>query len=483
MPNLLSLRKTELTRRVRALPNEVGAWYQRVSTLASAGKEQFENAHFSQVQALRGIVTGMISPQNDLLNQMDPAGDVGAFTKNALILMQRVVLAQQFWDYFWDKLGQRISEFEVPLWIADTVAFDCYSSVIRRAINEGILTEGSFREPPLTYVSAETSPLTWLRSQMPMQDGTPVFADGSLTLPFPVIELPREQMENLWELMALHHEIGHDLEKDLGIQKALQKSLDDTLVSAAVAPVRINVWQKWRKEIFADFVGLQLGGPAFAVSLASLVLLPADLVLRYKPSDPHPTHYLRIRLCAHYIAALGGGGAPLEVNAQVEALQADAKALNDAWLSVYGNDAGPDLTPFLGDFDLVIRALMDTVLAELKGKTVRSLMPYDKTMDDATRAVATFMTTGFNPPGPISPRHVVSAAQMAAVTAVADPTRPVAALEQDLQTINTRLISLVRKNAPPGLRAGGAQAERKKSWAEVGAALLNQPFHFQNEIL
>src|SRR5262249_12041095 len=160
-------------------------------TLRTQVNDRFANAHFSQIQAVETVLKALVSPQQELLGKMDPAGDKAVFVQSALEVVQRTVLAQQFWDYFREKLELRFSpRFNDPLWVADTVAYDCYTSVLAGAVAAGIRHEGDFREPPLTYLSTETSPLTWLRSQMPMQDGIPAFADGSLKLPFAVIQLP-----------------------------------------------------------------------------------------------------------------------------------------------------------------------------------------------------------------------------------------------------------------------------------------------------
>ncbi|HEU0068560.1 MAG TPA: hypothetical protein VFQ26_04770, partial [Nitrospiraceae bacterium] len=283
MLDLKRLRKVELARRVGSLPGEVAAWRARSNkplattpadvlaekTQLQEFQSRFATAHSSQLAAIEAMVQLMVEGHSAQAQGMDPGGDGAIFTQTALDLVLRTVVAQRFWDYFRDKLELRFSpQFGRRLWVADSVAYDCYTPVIQTAVDQGILPEGSFREPPLTYLNAETSPLTWLRSQRPREGGAQIFS-GSQSLPFPVIELPWEQMENLWELMALHHEVGHDLEKDLNLVIPIETSLREKLIAAGVDPARRKIWNAWRKEVFADLVALQLGGPAFARSLAS----------------------------------------------------------------------------------------------------------------------------------------------------------------------------------------------------------------------
>ena len=147
--------------------------------------------------------------------------------------------------------------FKDILWVADTVAWDCYRPVLEAAAGEDILPKSQFREPPLTYLTAEFSLATWVRGSRP-HDGRD-YNLGTANLPIPVVELPWDHVENVWEFLTLHHEVGHDLEADLKLRPVLQSTLQSLLIHAHVPPERILVWARWQDEIFADLVCAAVG--------------------------------------------------------------------------------------------------------------------------------------------------------------------------------------------------------------------------------
>jgi hypothetical protein len=158
----LVLRREELARRVEALPAELTEWRKR------SVDELDMNAHFSQIQALEILVGALVVKQRALLDGLDPEGEPEEFRVAALELVQEIIKTQRVWDFFRDKLELRFSpNFKAVLWAADTVAWDCYRPVMDRAVAAGILSAALVREPPLTYLTAEFSPATWVRGSRP----------------------------------------------------------------------------------------------------------------------------------------------------------------------------------------------------------------------------------------------------------------------------------------------------------------------------
>jgi hypothetical protein len=444
-----SLRREELARRVAALPTEVQAWQERTAE----GLDM--EVHSSQLQAIKILVDALVERQERLLDALDPNGDEERFRATALQLVTEIIKAQGLWDFFRDKLELRFSPtFADSLWVADTIAWDCYRPVVDRAVDAGALPRANVREPPLTYLTAEFSPATWLRGSRP-EDGRD-YQWGNARLPIPVIEIPWDHMGNLWELVSLHHEVAHDLEGDLNIHADLLVSLQNVLTGAGVPQSRVSLWQAWQGEVFADLVGLQLGGPPFALGLAHLLLLPAVDVTRYDPSDPHPTHWLRIHMNAEYMRTLVDGD---------PTISAEADGLSALWDDLYGEVVS--LTPYRDDFAHVFRALMDSELPALKGKTVRQLVPYTAADEARLRSAADFLRTGRNAPTNIAPRLCVSAARLAASVAAEGN----GSLTGTLDDVNDRLSDLVRANAAEGLRAS-EDSERHKAFIAGFAELL-----------
>jgi hypothetical protein len=437
----LSLRRAELERRVEALPVEVKEWQAR-----TRGEVDLE-LHFSQLNAIGTLMDGFVAKQRTLLAGLDPEGNTDHFQSTAFELVKQIIRSQRVWDFFRDKLDLRFSPaFKDALWVADTVAWSCYRPVLEAASRAGILASTALREPPLTYLTAEFSPATWFRGSRP-NDGRDYHLGTSL-LPIPVIELPWDHMQNSWEFMALHHEVGHDLEADLKLREALQDSLQTKLAAAVIPQERIDLWKAWQGEVFSDLVGLQLGGAAFGQALMHLLLLPAADVTTFDPEDPHPTHYLRILLNADYIPTLIPGFAPLVQ---------DGQQLADRWLAIYG--VLPGFDNLRSDFPHVYGALMDTALAVLQNKTVREMMPYKQADDVRIRAGAEYFRTGLNRPGKdLEPRHCISSARLAVTQAAVDGT----ATKELLETINKRTLELVRTNAPDGVRGSDSSTPHKE---------------------
>ena len=437
---ILEARKQELRRRVEGIPGEVANWKTRTLTAVD------QNTHWSQLQAIGTLMDAFTQQQVDILNQLQTGGPLADFLTTSTQLVQKIISSQRAWDFFRDKLDLRFSpDFAPALYVADIVAWDCYRPVLEEAANAGILNSTELREPPLTYLTAEFSPATWMRGMRP-NDGRDYIL-GTSRLPIPVIELPWDHVPNVWEFVALQHEVGHDLEADLKLRASLQVSLQDALTKKGVPKTRMTQWLAWLGEIFADQIGLQLGGPAFTEGLMSLLLLPEAQVTTYNQSDPHPTHYPRILMNAAYIPTLVPGDA---------ALIAHSQAIADRWIAIYGKQ--PQFKHVLEDFPLVFKALMDTPLVELKGKRVRELMPYTAADDLRIRQAAEYLQTGINQPANLRPRHCVSAARLA-VTDLADGSGLTPEL---LEQIHQRTTRLVRANAPDGLLAIDNSPAHKK---------------------
>jgi hypothetical protein len=107
------------------------------------------------------------------------------------------------------------------------------------------------------------------------------------------------------------------------------------------------------------------------------------------------------------------------------------------------------LRDFASDFAIVFGALMDKPLPELKGKTVRQLIPYTVSDNAAIRTASDYLETGRDHPGNMDARLVLAAARLA----VTRSGRNGQELKAKLQSINDRTMRLVGDNAPKGVLA------------------------------
>jgi hypothetical protein len=423
-----AIRIAELRRRVEALPQEVESW--RLKTLHDVDVQ----LHASQLGAIATLMDIQIEEQKTTLESLTATS--AQFEDQAFTLVSQIIRAQRTWDFFRDKLELRQSEkFKDVLWVADTIAWDSYSRAL--AEKADVIDVSALREPPLTYLTAEFSPATWTRGSRP-NDGRN-YDLGTAKLPIPVIQLPWDHVENVWELASLMHEVGHDLEADLKLRIPLIGSLTEKLSKANVPEDRVQRWTQWEGETFADLVALQLGGPAYAQALFNLLLLPAPQVTQLDPDDPHPNHYVRMLMNAAYIPTLHAGN---------DRLAEDAKQLRAVWIEVYGEQIDPRLDGYEGDFPVVFAALMDTKLAALQQLTMRELLPFGPHSDAKIRQAASYLLTGQQRPADVRPRYWISAARLAVNEAAARPDFA-AVLDQ----INERTMKMVHDAAPAGPRA------------------------------
>jgi len=447
----------DLQRRVNALPVEVSAWVKR-----SSASEPMK-VHHTQLKALKALMDTMLEGQTAQVQKL--SASAADFPVRALQITGEVIRVQQIWDFFRNELSLRFSpDFQDALWVADTIAWNCHRQVLEEASAQGVVKLDEVREPPLTQVIAEFSPATWVRGSRP-NDGVKLFL-GNALLPIPVIQVPADHLVNSWELLSIAHEVGHDLEYDLELTTRLEESLETALTQAGVPAERQAVWQLWRKELFADLVGLQLAGPAFARSLMSLLLLPEPMVIEFNPEDVHPTHYVRILINAAYARTLIPADAKPGVREARARVDADATALEADWKAAYPMPS-KDAELFLNDAAAACTALVGTAFPELKGLTVRALMPFTAADDVRIRAAADYLATGQNAPQPGSfakIRHCLSAARMAADRFGA------ADVGKYLQEVDTRTRQLVRDNTPDVVRGSESAAHLK--YVQTFAATL-----------
>lgn len=434
----LVIRNQELKRRVDSLPQEVAVWKQ-------ATEQQLDkNSHFSQLQAIEVLISALVAKQQALLAALDPNLGTEAFTTASLDLIRSIIKAQAFWDFFRDKLDLRHSpQHKEPLWVADTIAWDCHRPVLDAAVALGIIKPHALREPPLVYCTAEYSPATWVRGSRP-NDGRR-YDLGEALLPIPVIEIPWDHVGSAWEFLSLHHEVGHDIEADLRLRPDLKATLGKVLADGHVPSDRVKAWLDWQAEVFADLCALRLAGPAFGDVLMHLLMLPPADVKSFDKDDPHPTPYLRMLMVAAYCRTL----------ASSPAIQDHATKLEQHWRALYGATSGdPQLDAFTADFSLVFTALMSTPMSVLCNHAVEELVPFEHNDDARIRSAEKFFRTGMNKPASLPIRHVPSAARLAVTAANEGGTLN----DEMCDHIQERVLAYVRDIAPKGLRGGGAKA-------------------------
>lgn len=443
---MLSEKLQILSRRVMSLPHELDMWIDR-----AAANDALEK-NFSQIEALDYFMRKICAKNEDSLSALNINNDVERFLNSALDLTNNVIKSHVIWNFFRDRLELRfVPHFQQLLLMTDLVSHDCYTTIIDRAKALYIVPEHGFREYPITGLMADFSPATWTRGCRPK-------ALWNHKLPVPVIDLPWDHLANPWELVTIAHEVGHDIDKDLGnLTKALRPFIASQLNASSISEEHIEQWQKWSEEILADLIGILLSGAAFVYVLAGLMTLPKYNVRYINSEASHPPHYLRTFINTAMLRYLG--------------LRRLADTLETRWKRLYG-EPGNDFKPYLAEIDPVIMTMLDTpvhVLRDQDGKlhTLNELITF--TPDDQAKiqkAASNLAAGGSSVNLPI--RHIVSASQLAFEQMIkANDNAGMDALAQ-------RTRQAVIDMAPPGqLPAGLASKRTKQHLDDLVCAYIN----------
>src|SRR5215467_13587067 len=201
---------------------------------------------------------------------------------------------ERIWDFYFELFGQRQSVFAEWLLACDRIALSCYQAAYLGVGEPKPLPA----PPPFCYARTGFSPATFRR-------GIPLRRLGRQINPFPLVQLPYHRLVNPWTLGAVLHEVSHNLQSDLGLNKAVPVALGRRLLEADCPPAVVQVWVRWNREIFADLSALLLGGPSVVGSLLDVVGRSPRAVVAYNPRGPHPVPWFRVFISTELLRRMG----------------------------------------------------------------------------------------------------------------------------------------------------------------------------------
>jgi len=307
---------------------------------------------------------------------------------------------ERVWNFYFELFGQRQSRYGEWLLSCDRIALDCYQVAFR-----GVGTAISVPAPgPFAYMQTGFSPATYRR-------GVPLSRLGQLPNPFPLVELPYHRLVNPWTLGAVLHEVSHNLQNDLGLERAVSAAIAPRLGEAGYSPGIVRTWAGWNRETFADLSGLLLGGPAVVASLMDVIGRSPAATYHFSPGGVHPTPYLRTLVSVELLRRMGFGE------------QADR--FDRAWRRLYP-DPGSGSIPseMLRSFPAACREVVDAIcyspFKSLGGRTLSAVYrfePKDQVMiEEAARRLA-----AGTDPGVVPARFLIGAARVAIDRRLARP--------------------------------------------------------------
>jgi hypothetical protein len=234
---------------------------------------------------------------------------------------------------------------------------------------------------------------------------------GRRANPFPVVELPYSRLVNPWTLGAVHHEVSHNLQWDLGLWREIPLLIRRQLVEDRVPASVAAVWARWNKEIWADLSGLLLCGPAFVPSLMEVVALPRESAMAFNPAGVHPTPYLRVCISLELLSRMG--------------FAREAEGYRRVWARMFPRaDAGAIPQSLLDTFPAAHRRVVDIVcfqpFEQLGGKPLVRVVPFTSVHWAMVEEAAARIASGTDP-GIIPERFLVAAVRLALDARLASP--------------------------------------------------------------
>jgi hypothetical protein len=307
---------------------------------------------------------------------------------------------EKIWDFYFELFGQRQGKYGDWLLSCDRIAMDCY-----QAAYTGLGVARSVpAPPPFCYMKTGFAPATIRR-------GIRMRRLGKQLNPFPLVQLPYHRLVNPWTLGAVMHEVSHNLQSDLGLNRDVPRQVGLRLLEADMGRFVASVWVRWNREMFADMSALLLGGPEVVGSLMDVIGRAPAAVFGFNPRGPHPTPYLRLLISAELLRRLG--------------FEREAEQYSRAWKRIYPNpQAGSIPKKVLATFPKACAVAVDAMcfrpFPSLGNKSLSQVYRFEKKDQAMIEESARRMAAGVDP-GIIPERFLIGAARVALDRRMARP--------------------------------------------------------------
>jgi hypothetical protein len=350
-------------------------------------------AHVQAVNELfAALRADLLARADRVTKQVRAVGDLEHLLADKDAAHEVVRAIERVWDFYFELFGQRQSRFAPWLLACDRIALDCYQvAFLHTGVAKPIPAPA-----PFCYVRTGFAPATFRRA-------IPLRRLGQLLNPFPLVQLPYHRLVNPWTLGAVLHEVGHNLQNDLGLARVVPSTVAAAMTGAGLPESVAAAWTRWNRESFADLAGLLLGGPKIVGSLFDVIGRAPDSAFAYVPDKPHPTPYLRGLLNLELLRRMG--------------FTADADRYAALWRRLYPRPSGKGIPETLlrtapQAIPLFVDAVCYRRLAELGGRTLAEVLPFGDKEQQIVRQAAGRLATGTDP-GIVPERFLIGAARHA----------------------------------------------------------------------
>jgi hypothetical protein len=319
------------------------------------------NQYSTQLSHVSGALDGALQTLARRIGSVSPSDPRTRVAAACRAFDHHLMIVRRVWTYFSTKWGQRDEDrYRKVLAAADEVVWSCHADPLRVAAD----TTGAAGTPPapLPYIESTDTPTVIPREAAPEELTT---EDDRLVgtylrkLAVPVVSLPPRCVEDPWWLVLLGHEVGHNLQFDLGGWELVQRFREE--VEAVVGGDEAREWGRWASELFADACSVCAVGGSAAHAIAAIeVTDDVGMLSRTRPSYPPPA--VRIAAMAAMAKALAvssdaaidgvdpealTNGAPIVAKGRDvrAAAAADLAALPRLVRGIYGFDVAGKRTP------------------------------------------------------------------------------------------------------------------------------------------
>lgn len=273
VPTYEERRRAELGHVIASLRRDIERWEADVQEHGPLEK------HFTQVHRLALQLSTSVE---DLAGRLNSSGTAADLTEQILDL-------HHVWDFFRSKLVLRcLPTYRDFLDAADELAWSCYKPAL-----DAVGT--ALKLPPLVFFNRNVAPFAVARgsdyrSLLPRDIYTLVGREAVRQLPFPIIGVPWHQSEHLPSTLAVAHEVGHHIEDDCRLSEELRARLR----GSGLQPERVQVWETWLGEAFADVCACLACGPAYELTLGDAMAANGSAG---SGADRYPPAQVRAQIC------------------------------------------------------------------------------------------------------------------------------------------------------------------------------------------
>lgn len=362
----------------------------------SAAHFRAANQRLAQVDRELRVGLGRLRAAMD-----QPDAQPEAILALAALVERQVDRARRAFGLFFEIFAQRGTAFAPALAACDNIAADCFAVV--RARRPGLL--GGPLLKPVTYVEHSFSPATFRRGVVLRR----LLGERNL---FPLVRVPYERIESPWGMGVILHEVGHNLQADLGVWQETEAAVQRRVLQVTGDPWVTRIWTRWHKEIFADLIAILLGGPAAALGMKDFLAYPHPRVLAFRPLSVHPVPYLRGFLLAEMVRRVG--------------FPQMARRLRLVWRKLYQPHLAAARLPrrLMATARIVIPQVVDEIAFQtrrgLAGHALVDVIPFDRDDERRIRRAARQIGAG-QLPADLPPRFAVGAARYALERKLAPP--------------------------------------------------------------